>query len=107
MYSTQFAGSLRSALKKRKGAHRSAAAGSGGGEGDGGGAIVSDPAAVAVSQGLAEIETIVGHAKAMGIKCEVVVAPGLVYHPDRFRGMVCTVVRRRKGVEKVVAAGGR
>ena len=56
---------------------------------------------------MAEIESIVGHAKSMGITCEVVVAPGLVYHPDRFRGMVCTVVRRRKGVEKVVAAGGR
>ena len=48
----------------------------------------------------------------MGAQSDIFIAPGLVNHPDKFKGMVVTLVRtrnqRRQGaVEKVVAAGGR
>ena len=48
----------------------------------------------------------------MGAQSDIFIAPGLVNHPDKFKGMVVTLVRTRNqkrqgAVEKVVAAGGR
>ena len=48
----------------------------------------------------------------VGAQSDIFIAPGLVNHPDKFKGMVVTLVRTRNqkrqgAVEKVVAAGGR
>ena len=45
--------------------------------------------------GLHELEAIVGFASTMGVKCDVLIAPSLVYNPDYYRGMVCQLVRKK------------
>lgn len=61
-----------------------------------------------MKRALSELETIVSHARAMGIRCDLIVAPSLVYNPGHFSGMVCQLVRRRKKKRvDIMAAGGR
>ncbi len=65
------------------------------------------PYASDVKAGLSDLEFIVSHAKAMGVKCEMKVFPSLVYNPGHFSGMVCQLVRRKKRGHEIMAAGGR
>nr|CAD7269947.1 unnamed protein product [Timema shepardi] len=64
------------------------------------------------TQAFHELETVIGHADALGVKCRVVVAPGLAYNCHHYSGVMCQFVcqlntrRGRRGME-VVAAGGR
>nr|CAD7397393.1 unnamed protein product [Timema cristinae] len=64
------------------------------------------------TQAFHELETVIGHADALGVKCRVVVAPGLAYNCHQYSGVMCQFVcqlntrRGRRGME-VVAAGGR
>jgi hypothetical protein len=39
----------------------------------------------------------------MGVKCDVLIAPSLVFHPDHFKGMVCQLVRRKARGGQVAA----
>ena len=48
-----------------------------------------------VIAGLHELEAIVSYAGSMGVKCEILIAPSLVFHPDYYRGMVCQLVRKK------------
>jgi len=45
--------------------------------------------------GLRDLEVIVNYATMMGVKCDISIAPSLVFHPDYFRGMVCQLVRKK------------
>nr|CAD7463560.1 unnamed protein product [Timema tahoe] len=64
------------------------------------------------TQAFHELETVIGHADALGVKCRIVVAPGLAYNCHQYSGVMCQFVcqlntrRGRRGME-VVAAGGR
>ena len=60
-----------------------------------------------IKKAMSDLEAIIKHAKSMGIRCNIVVSPSLVYNPNHFSGMVCQLVRKRKKKNEVVAAGGR
>ncbi|XP_021938823.1 eIF-2-alpha kinase GCN2 isoform X2 [Zootermopsis nevadensis] len=68
-------------------------------------------AASLAKQGFHELETIIMNAEALGVKCPIVVAPGLVYNVQQYSGMMCQFVcelkkKRRRGGLDVIAAGG-
>ncbi|KAJ4436658.1 hypothetical protein ANN_16789 [Periplaneta americana] len=69
-------------------------------------------AASLAKQGFHELETIISNTEALGVKCPIVVAPGLVYNVQQYSGMMCQFVcelkkKRRRGGLDVIAAGGR
>ncbi|XP_066996679.1 eIF-2-alpha kinase GCN2 [Anabrus simplex] len=69
-------------------------------------------AAVLAKEGLHDLEIIVANTEALGVKCPIVIAPGLVYNVQQYSGMMCQFVcelkkKRRKGGLDVIAAGGR
>ncbi|XP_046402509.1 eIF-2-alpha kinase GCN2 [Ischnura elegans] len=69
-------------------------------------------AASLARQAFHELETIMSHAQALGVKCPMVIAPGLVYNVHQYSGMMCQMVcelkkKRRKGGLDIIAAGGR
>lgn len=49
-----------------------------------------------IKQGLHELEVIESHCRAMGLKSNLIVSPSLVHHPERFQGMVCQLVYRKR-----------
>ncbi|XP_049955903.1 eIF-2-alpha kinase GCN2 [Schistocerca serialis cubense] len=69
-------------------------------------------AATLAKQAIRELEMIVSHTEALGVKCPIVVAPGLVFTVPQYSGMTCQFVcelkkKRRKTGLDVIAAGGR
>ena len=57
--------------------------------------------------GLRDLEVIVKYATMMGVKCDISIAPSLVFHHDYFKGMVCQLVRKKTRGGQVQACSFR
>lgn len=65
------------------------------------------PASQHIKQSIQDLEVIMANAKALGVKCPLVISPSLIYNPGHFSGMICQLVRKKKRGLDIMAAGGR
>ena len=60
-----------------------------------------------IKKSLKELETIMKHATALGVKSSIVISPMLVVQPEYFSGMIVQMFVRRKRNCEILASGGR
>ncbi|OWF52320.1 Eukaryotic translation initiation factor 2-alpha kinase 4 [Mizuhopecten yessoensis] len=69
------------------------------------------PAATLAKQGIHEVEAVMGHAEAMGLKFPIVFSLGCIYNTQQYSGVIFQIVydskKKKRTIPDLIAAGGR
>ncbi|XP_060076346.1 eIF-2-alpha kinase GCN2-like [Ylistrum balloti] len=67
--------------------------------------------ATLAKQGIHEVEAVIGHAEAMGLKLPIVFSLGCIYNTQQYSGVIFQIVfdlkRKKRTIPDLIAAGGR